>query len=489
MCARSARPWSASAISWCRSWPSCAPIARGQGARRRRWTGPRPWPWASWPRTSRGARRSTTAGAPDWTSWRPSRARSAAARSSWIARWIAWTSCSIASMRGSPPSTARPRRSGPIWRSICRARRALPACCAWTTWCRARAGVPVTRRVCSTASPAASRRRSSWRPTPACGRTRARTGARSSWCCQRSAPRSASSRPGWAATCCALCAAARRSSSRPASRRSRRPASAPRRRRARSRRSCPASTTPARCRPGAPRSGRRSRPTAGPTGCAWARSAATPSSSWSPSPSSARRCCSRARRTTAARDRSWPGLFNLVRSSGLCGRTSIRYVAPGERFELGWGPDADLRVSREVEALDEKSRMLSSWAVRRTLVRVKLSNLGAEPRKLSVTERLPVSEIEKVRISVERRARHRAKEARRERLLALVSRSGALRPRRARAGLGTAPPRGRGRRLEALTRSYGSLPAKSGASLPTTASCTLPFEASSPRVCAMTSLS
>ncbi len=95
------------------------------------------------------------------------------------------------------------------------------------------------------------------------------------------------------------------------------------------------------------------------------------------------------------------GPVDLVRSSGLCGRTSIRYVAPGERFELGWGPDADLRVSREVEALDEKSRMLSSWAVRRTLVRVKLSNLGAEPRRLSVTERLPVSEIEKVRISVD----------------------------------------------------------------------------------------
>lgn len=95
------------------------------------------------------------------------------------------------------------------------------------------------------------------------------------------------------------------------------------------------------------------------------------------------------------------GPVDLVRSSGLCGRTSIRFVAPGERFELGWGPDADLRVSREVEALDEKSRMLSSWAVRRTLVRVKLSNLGAEPRKLSVTERLPVSEVEKVRISVD----------------------------------------------------------------------------------------
>jgi len=95
------------------------------------------------------------------------------------------------------------------------------------------------------------------------------------------------------------------------------------------------------------------------------------------------------------------GPVDLVRASGLCGRTSLRYVAPGERFELGWGPDADLRVSREVEPLDEKARMLSAWSVRRTLVRVKLSNLSAESKRIAVTERLPVSEIEKVRISVD----------------------------------------------------------------------------------------
>jgi uncharacterized protein (TIGR02231 family) len=95
------------------------------------------------------------------------------------------------------------------------------------------------------------------------------------------------------------------------------------------------------------------------------------------------------------------GPVDLVRESGLCGHTSIRYVAPGERFELGWGPDPDLRVSREVEVLDEKSRMLSAWAVRRTHVRIKLSNLGAETRRITVTERLPVSEVEKVRVAVD----------------------------------------------------------------------------------------
>ena len=95
------------------------------------------------------------------------------------------------------------------------------------------------------------------------------------------------------------------------------------------------------------------------------------------------------------------GPVDLVRSSGLVGRTSILFVAPGERFDLGWGPEADLRLSREVDILEEKSRILSSWIERDTRVRVRLSNLGTAARKLVVTERVPVSEIEKVKIEVD----------------------------------------------------------------------------------------
>jgi uncharacterized protein (TIGR02231 family) len=95
------------------------------------------------------------------------------------------------------------------------------------------------------------------------------------------------------------------------------------------------------------------------------------------------------------------GPVDLVRSSGLVGRTSVLFVAAGERFELGWGPDADLRLTREVDTLEEKSRMLSSWIERETRVRVRLSNLGARAVALRITERVPVSEIEKVKIEVD----------------------------------------------------------------------------------------
>jgi uncharacterized protein (TIGR02231 family) len=65
------------------------------------------------------------------------------------------------------------------------------------------------------------------------------------------------------------------------------------------------------------------------------------------------------------------GPVDLIRKSGLVGRSKILYVASGERFDLGWGPEADLRVHREVESSSEGSRVLSSWSVQTHLTRLR----------------------------------------------------------------------------------------------------------------------
>ncbi len=95
------------------------------------------------------------------------------------------------------------------------------------------------------------------------------------------------------------------------------------------------------------------------------------------------------------------GPVDLVRRSGLVGRTSLLYVAPGERFELGWGPDPALRVTREVEELDHERKALGSWTRKPRRVRIKLSNLEAAPRSLQVRERIAVSELEKVKVELQ----------------------------------------------------------------------------------------
>jgi uncharacterized protein (TIGR02231 family) len=95
------------------------------------------------------------------------------------------------------------------------------------------------------------------------------------------------------------------------------------------------------------------------------------------------------------------GPVDLVRRGGPAGRTSVLYVAPGERFALGWGPDGEVRAARSAEETEEERGMLSAWFTRSCAVEVRLSNIGARRKTLTVSERVPVSEIDKVKVAVD----------------------------------------------------------------------------------------
>lgn len=93
------------------------------------------------------------------------------------------------------------------------------------------------------------------------------------------------------------------------------------------------------------------------------------------------------------------GPVELVRSSGFVGTTSTLFVAPGEKFALGFGPDHDLRVQRTVE-VDEEVDEVDKWKRRTVQVSIFLSNLSAEEKALEISERMPVSEIEHVKVTL-----------------------------------------------------------------------------------------
>ena len=95
------------------------------------------------------------------------------------------------------------------------------------------------------------------------------------------------------------------------------------------------------------------------------------------------------------------GPVDLIRNSGVVGRSQVLYVADGERFELGWGPEPELRLRRRVESSSEKSRVLSSWRAREHTILLHISNIGDRRHRIHVTERVPVSEIDKVKIEVD----------------------------------------------------------------------------------------
>ncbi len=94
------------------------------------------------------------------------------------------------------------------------------------------------------------------------------------------------------------------------------------------------------------------------------------------------------------------GPVELRRHGGFVGRTSTMFVAAGERFELGWGPEPDLRVHRKVEFGEHKRKPLSSWTRKPRTVTVTLSNLGPDPLSVELQERVMVSEIDKVEVEL-----------------------------------------------------------------------------------------
>jgi uncharacterized protein (TIGR02231 family) len=93
------------------------------------------------------------------------------------------------------------------------------------------------------------------------------------------------------------------------------------------------------------------------------------------------------------------GPVDLVRSTEFVGKTSIGFIAPGETFALGWGPDAAMRVQRTTTQ-KRKQDHLTKWNKLTTTTKLFLSNIGAEPRVVKTTERISVSELEQVKVEV-----------------------------------------------------------------------------------------
>ena len=93
------------------------------------------------------------------------------------------------------------------------------------------------------------------------------------------------------------------------------------------------------------------------------------------------------------------GPVDLVMSSGYVGRAEIGFVAANEKFYVGFGPEADIRIHRDETRERDDAGLLGGWNVQTVRVAVRLSNLGAEKREVVVTERIPISEVEQVEVN------------------------------------------------------------------------------------------
>jgi uncharacterized protein (TIGR02231 family) len=106
----------------------------------------------------------------------------------------------------------------------------------------------------------------------------------------------------------------------------------------------------------------------------------------------------RARTTNTGTAPLLAGPVDLIMASGYIGRGEIGFVAAGEKFHIGFGPESDVRVHRTETRERDEAGLLGNWNVQTVRVAVRLSNLGAVAREIIVTERVPVSEVEQVEI-------------------------------------------------------------------------------------------
>lgn len=103
--------------------------------------------------------------------------------------------------------------------------------------------------------------------------------------------------------------------------------------------------------------------------------------------------------THGGKDPVLAGPVDLIRVSGFVGTTRTLFVAPGERFQLGFGPDDDVRVQRTVETKEIVDEV-DHWRRKTHAISIFLSNLGGDDREVQIVERLPVSEIEHVKVTL-----------------------------------------------------------------------------------------
>jgi len=91
----------------------------------------------------------------------------------------------------------------------------------------------------------------------------------------------------------------------------------------------------------------------------------------------------------------------LLKGGSFIGYGSIDFTGPGETFHLWWGSEDLLRIERYVDEKTEDATLLAGKKLIRTIT-LRMRNLSGEGAAFTVRERVPVSELEQVRIRMKK---------------------------------------------------------------------------------------
>jgi uncharacterized protein (TIGR02231 family) len=103
-------------------------------------------------------------------------------------------------------------------------------------------------------------------------------------------------------------------------------------------------------------------------------------------------------------ERAFPllaGPVDAFRESGYTGRSDIEYTPAGSKFLAGFGVDRSMGVERSLRNYRESAGTLSSGRIYHTEITLEIRNRSDAPRRTRVYERMPVSDVEEVEVTLQ----------------------------------------------------------------------------------------
>ncbi|MBD2628320.1 mucoidy inhibitor MuiA family protein [Trichormus variabilis] len=97
-----------------------------------------------------------------------------------------------------------------------------------------------------------------------------------------------------------------------------------------------------------------------------------------------------------------PGKANIFRDSIFVGATQLEHIAPGQEFKINLGIDEGLKIERDLVERQVDKKLMSSQRRVTYAYRVVITNLLNQEASLKLTEQLPVSRNEQIKVRLSR---------------------------------------------------------------------------------------
>ncbi|AFY68695.1 hypothetical protein Pse7367_0384 [Thalassoporum mexicanum PCC 7367] len=97
-----------------------------------------------------------------------------------------------------------------------------------------------------------------------------------------------------------------------------------------------------------------------------------------------------------------PGKANIFRGNMFVGTTKLANIAPGQEFKLNLGIDEGIQIERDLVEREVDKRFISGQRRTTYAYRLIVTNLSDRPAKLRLTEQLPTSRNEQIKVSLSR---------------------------------------------------------------------------------------